>query len=471
MIMRHVPSIALAALAACLAGCTVGPDYNAPAPGVPETWSEAVPGSETPAATAWWRGFGDEQLDTLITTALDENIDVQIAVARLAEAEARTVSERSVNWPSVDASADASATGDISGDAASSTGAGLGAALAFVPDVFGGRRRQIEQVEATAAARRFDIEDVQRVTAASIAERYIELRRSRARLDLLTTSLELQQQTLDIVRQRAEAGLSADLDVQRAASDLARTRAQRGSLDIAEARSLHDLAILTGALPGTLGLEPAAETTIPDFADPVAPGVPADLLRRRADLQAAERDLAAASAAIGVATAELYPAFSIPGSITADLGSADRLVGDTVARIGAAVDVPVFDAGRRRAGVDIAEARAEQALLTYRQTLLEAVGEVEDALVSIRAVEARTAELERAVAASEQAFDQLDALYREGLASFIDILDAQRTLIDSRESLLDSQADHALAVIALHRALGAPVDPALNPGEAPDSRS
>jgi multidrug efflux system outer membrane protein len=471
MIMRHVPSIALAALAACLTGCTVGPDYNAPVPGVPDTWSETVPGSETAAATAWWRGFGDEQLDTLITTALDENIDVRIAVARLAEAEARTTAERAANWPSVDASADASATGDISGDAASSTGAGLGAALAFVPDVFGGRRRQIEQVEATAAARRFDIEDVKRVTAASIAERYIELRRSRARLDLLTTSLELQQQTLDIVRQRAEAGLSADLDVQRAASDLARTRAQRGSLDIAEARSLHDLAILTGALPGTLGLEPAAETTIPDFADPVAPGVPADLLRRRADLQAAERDLAAASAAIGVATAELYPAFSIPGSITADLGSADRLVGDVVARIGAAVDVPVFDAGRRRAGVDIAEARAEQALLTYRQTLLEAVGEVEDALVSIRAVEARTAELERAVAASEQAFDQLDALYREGLASFIDILDAQRTLIDSRESLLDSQADHALAVIALHRALGAPVDPALNPGGGPDSRS
>ncbi|WP_271186128.1 efflux transporter outer membrane subunit [Maricaulis virginensis] len=469
--MRHVPSIALAALAACLTGCTVGPDYSAPVPGVPDTWSEAIPGSETAPETAWWRGFGDEQLDTLITTALDENIDVRIAVARLAEAEARTTSERAANWPSVDASADASASGDISGDASSSTGAGLGAALAFVPDVFGGRRRQIEQVEATAAARRFDIEDVKRVTAASIAERYIELRRSRARLDLLTTSLELQQQTLDIVRQRAEAGLSADLDVQRAASDLARTRAQRGSLDIAEARSLHDLAILTGAVPGTLGLEPAAETTIPDFADPVAPGVPADLLRRRADLQAAERDLAAASAAIGVATAELYPAFSIPGSITADLGSADRLVGDTVARIGAAVDVPVFDAGRRRVGVDIAEARAEQALLAYRQTLLEAVGEVEDALVSIRAVEARTAELERAVAASEQAFDQLDALYREGLASFIDILDAQRTLIDSRESLLDSQADHALAVIALHRALGAPVDPALNPGGVPDSRS
>lgn len=343
--------------------------------------------------------------------------------------------------------------------------------MAFVPDLFGGRRRQIEQAEATAAARRFDVGDVRRLTAAAIASRYIELRRSRARLGLLDTSLELQQQTLDIVRQRAEAGLSADLDVQRAASDLARTRAQRGSLDIAEAAALHDLAVLTGRMPGTLDLPPAGETAIPQFGTGPVAGVPADLLRRRPDIRAAERELAAATAAIGVATAELYPAFSIPGSVTADLGSADRLVGDTVARVGAAVSLPVFDAGRRRAGVDVAEARAEQALLAYRRTLLEAVGEVENALVSIRAVEARTAELERAVAASEQAFDQLDALYREGLASFIDILDAQRTLIDSRETLLDSQADHALAVVDLYRALGAPVEAGFGADAASGPRS
>lgn len=452
--MRSIPLLALLAL---LPACTVGPDYSPPEPGVPPAWSESGSRTAEPAETTWWYGFQDPVLEDLIGTALQDNVDVRIAAARLAEAEALSDAQRARNLPSVDASADAEASGDVSGDAVSATGAGLGAALAFVPDVFGGRRRQIEQAEATEAARRFDIEDVRRLTAASIAQSYIQLRRSRARLDLLTTSLELQQQTLDIVRQRAEAGLSADLDVQRAASDLARTRSQRGSLDIAEAGALHDLAVLTGQMPGTLDLAPAGETVIPGFAAPLRSGVPADLLRRRADLQAAERELAAASAAIGVATAELYPAFSIPGSITADLGSADRIIGDTVARIGAAVSVPVFDNGRRRAGVVAAGARADQALLAYERTLLEAVGEVEDALVAIRAIEARTAELERAVAASEQAFDQLDALYREGLASFIDILDAQRTLIDSRESLLDSEADHALAIVDLYRALGAPV--------------
>jgi NodT family efflux transporter outer membrane factor (OMF) lipoprotein len=468
MMMRSVPLIALLAL---LPACTVGPDYRPPEPGVPPSWSAARAGTDGGRETTWWYGFRDPVLEGLIDTALQDNMDVRIATARLAEAEALTDARRAGNLPSVDASADAEARGDVSGDAVSATGAGLGAALAFVPDVFGGRRRQIEQAEASEAARRFDIEDVRRLTAASIARSYIELRRSRARLDLLTTSLELQQQTLDIVRQRAEAGLSADLDVQRAASDLARTRAQRGSLDIAEAGALHDLAVLTGQMPGTLDLAPAGETVIPGYADPIRSGVPADLLRRRADLQAAERELAAASAAIGVATAELYPAFSIPGSITADLGSADRLVGDTVARLGAAVSVPVFDNGRRRAGVDAATARADQALLAYERTLLEAVGEVEDALVAIRAIEARTAELERAVAASEQAFDQLDALYREGLASFIDILDAQRTLIASRESLLDSQADHALAIVDLHRALGAPVAAAVSQDAATGSRS
>ena len=452
MIMRCVPLLALAAL---LPACTVGPDYRAPDPGLPQAWTEPA-NAGTPSEAGWWYGFDDPALEDLIAAALADNIDVRIAAARLAEAEALSDVRRGGNWPAVDASADAEATGDLSGDAASATSAGLGAALSFVPDVFGGRRRQIEQAEATEAARRFDVADVRRLTAATIARRYVELRRSRARLDLLETSLELQQQTLDIVRQRADAGLSADLDVQRAASDLARTRAQRGNLDIAEAGALHDLAVLTGQVPGTLDM-PAGGTVIPAYDDVIASGVPADLLRRRPDLQSAERELAAASAAIGVATADLYPAFSIPGRITADLGSADRLIGDTVARIGAAVSVPVFDGGQRRATVEAAQARADQALLVYRRTLLEAVGEVEDALVSIRAIEARTAELERAVAASEQAFEQLDALYREGLASFIDILDAQRTLIGSRESLLDSQADHALAIIGLYRALGAPV--------------
>jgi multidrug efflux system outer membrane protein len=450
--MRFLP-FALAILAA---GCTVGPDYRAPDPVLPPAWSaEAAPAGE--AGAIWWRGFGDPVLEELVQRGLEENTDIGIALARLDEANALVDVQKAGLAPALDAGASGDASTVLDGDGNDNSRATASLAFGFVPDIFGGQRRRIEQAEATREARRLDVADVQRLAAASIAERYIQLRRSRARLDLLTTSLELQQQTLDIVRQRADAGLSADLDVQRAASDLARTRAQRGNLDIAEARAAHDLAILTGQVPAGTDIVPPDGTDIPVFAGGPPAGIPADLVRARPDLRAAERELAAASAAIGVATADLYPAFDIPGRLTADIGSADAIIGDVVAQIGAALSVPLLDGGRRDAGIRAAEARARQARLAYERTLLEALGEVETALVSLAAIEARTGELGRAVAASQQAFGQLDALYREGLASFIDILDAQRTLISSRESQVDSQADYALAVIDLYRALGAPV--------------
>lgn len=451
--MRLVPF----ALVLTAASCAVGPDYRAPDPVLPPAWSSGTdPAGET--GTVWWRGFADPVLEGLVERGLAENTDIGIAMARLEEADALVGVQRSGLAPTLDGSASGDASTVLSGDGDNESGASAGLAFGFVPDIFGGQRRRIEQAEATRQARALDVADVQRLTAASIAERYIQLRRSRARLDLLATSLELQQQTLDIVRQRAEAGLSADLDVQRAASDLARTRAQRGNLDIAEAGAAHDLAILTGQLPVGMGIVPAGGTDVPVFAGGPPAGIPADLVRQRPDLRAAERELAAASAAIGVATADLYPALDIPGRLTADIGSADDIFGDVVAQIGAALSVPLFDGGGREANLRAAEARARQAALAYRQTLLEALGEVETALVSLQAIQARTEELGRAVDASQQAFDQLDALYREGLASFIDILDAQRTLISSRESQVDSQADYALAVVDLYRALGAPVE-------------
>jgi len=455
MSMRSVPFV----LTLLLAGCTVGPDYSPPDLPVPEAYSVATGADVVPSGgPVWWRGFDDPVLEGLIERGLAGNLDLAIARARLEEAEALTGVQRAGLGPTVDLGADADASTVLSGDGDDTSGATLTAGFGIVPDLFGGQRRRIEQAEATRAARALQIADVRRLTAASIAERYIELRRTRARLELLETSLELQQQTLDIVRQRAEAGLSADLDVQRAASDLARTRAQRGNLDIARARAEHDLAILTGQAPSGAGIVPDGDTGIPVFAGGPPAGVPADLVRQRPDLQAAERELAAANAAVGVATADLYPSLELPGRITADLGSADQLVGDVTARLAAAVSMPVYDGGRRQATIAAAEARARQASLAYRQTLLDALGEVETALVTISAVDARTRELDRAVEASQQAFDQLDALYREGLASFIDILDAQRTLISSRESQVDSQADFALSLVSLYAALGAPVD-------------
>ncbi|WP_138511033.1 efflux transporter outer membrane subunit [Maricaulis alexandrii] len=445
-----------------LGACVVGPDHVAPDPVLPAAYS--APASPLPVSGGlWWQGFEDAALDGLIGEALSGNIDLAVARERLVEANALVEAEAAGLRPSVGAELDASGTSVISGSGNAGTGASAGLVFGFVPDLFGGQRRRIERAEAQRDAVAFDETDIRRTTVATIAERYIDWQRSRARLELLDTSLALQQQTLDIVERRAEAGLSADLDVQRAAADLATTRAQKGNLDIALASARHDLAILTGQAPTGFAALDDVPVLLPDFRGGPASGVPADLVRQRADLRAAERDLAAASAGIGVAEADLYPALSIPGRLTGDIGAADRIVDDVVDQLGIALSLSLTDGGERRANVRAAEARARQAALVYQGVLLDALGEVETALVTIDAIEAQSIELQTAVTASEQAFDQLNALYREGLASFIDILDAQRTLISSRQSQLESRANHAKAIIGLYRALGAPVTPAPDP--------
>ncbi|MFP3942272.1 MAG: efflux transporter outer membrane subunit [Alphaproteobacteria bacterium] len=437
-----------------LAACTVGPDYAPPETAVPDAYrTEYAPKPEDSAL--WWRGFEDETLNGLVEQALEENLEIGIAVARLAEAQALSGAERSDLFPSLDGAVEGSARRDTSGNV-DTEGAALGL-FSFAPDLFGGQRRRLERARALAKAAGYTLEDVRRLSAAEVAERYVALRRAQARLDLLTTSLDLQRQTLEIVRERYGAGLAADLDVQRAAADLARTQSQRGTLATAKARAENALAVLLGRAPADSIAPPAdEESPIPVYAGGPPAGVPADLVRQRPDILAAEAELAAATAEVGVETADLYPSLRLPGQVTASLGGAEAMAGQVTALLGATLDIPLFDAGRRRAEVDAAEHRVQAALLNYRQTLLDGLGEVENALAAIQGFEERRAELQRAVEASEQAFNQLNALYREGLASFIDILDAQRTLIGSREAYVEAQADLASAIIGLYRALGAP---------------
>jgi multidrug efflux system outer membrane protein len=292
---------------------------------------------------------------------------------------------------------------------------------------------------------------------ASVVEQYIEHRRTHAQLKLLDRALALQQKTLAIVEARFTAGLAAQLDVQRATADAARTAAQRGLLEIARTQARVTLAVLLGTHAGDLELTPSPE----EEADPpiytAGPGLelPAAVVRNRPDLRAAEARLLAAVSGIGVEVADLYPTLRLPGRITANAGSAAALTGRIFGVLGTVIDLPFLDAGRRRAEVAAARARADAALALYRRTLLTALNEVENALVAIRAAEDRRRELAGAVTAIEQAYEQLAALNREGLATFIDILDAQRVLILSREAYVDSEAGVARAVVALHRATGA----------------
>jgi NodT family efflux transporter outer membrane factor (OMF) lipoprotein len=440
-----------------LAGCAAGPQFSAPEPSAPERYSRALDGeADGFDGPAWWSGFDAPGLEALINQALEGNLDVRQGAERLAAAQALAGAARSDFFPTIDGGVryDARSTG------ADTASASLG--LAQVIDVNGRLRRAEDQARARLLATQFELEDLRRLTAASVASLYVDARRAGARLALLDASLELQQRTLDIVEQRAEAGLSADLDVRRATADLARTRAQRGALTLQLERARNVLAVLVGEVPGgELDALALADRAAGDsdalglsYDGAIPLGAPADLLRRRPDLRAAEAQLVAATAAIGVEQADLYPSLRLPGSITADLTDGP---GEAVAAsLAAVLDVPVFDMGRRRAEVTAARARAAEAALAYEQAVLNALEEVETGLVAIESVEDRLADLEIAVRESERAFDQLNALYREGLASFIDVLDAQRTLIGSREALVDSQADLAAAIIDLNLALAAP---------------
>lgn len=435
-----------------LTSCAVGPDYKAPDLDLPESYRTAFKPDESLEAP-WWTGFEDEILNDLVDRALANNLDIGVAVLRVAEARADVRSQWSDLFPTIDGAAsgtlqDNTATGTrTTGDA--------GAVMSFTADIFGAQRRRLEQARAAAEAAGFSLEDARRLTVASVVDRYVNLRRTEVRLDLLETSLDLQRQTLDIVRQRLSAGLASDLDVQRATADLARTRAQRGTLAAAKRQSENALAVLLGEAPRDGLIASPDEPTVPKLVAGPPVSVPATLLRQRPDVLAAEQDLVAATAAVGVEVSDLYPALRLPGQVTANFEDGG---GSTVtSALTAALDIPLFDLGRRRAEVRAARQRMEAARLTYKQTVLISVNEVEEALAAIEGLAERRDELLKAIEASELAYSQLNALYKEGLASFIDILDAQRTLIDSREAYVEAEADLSDRIIDLYSALGAPV--------------
>ncbi|MEE4208148.1 MAG: efflux transporter outer membrane subunit [Parvularcula sp.] len=446
MLMR----IVLFAAFVGMAGCAVGPDHPDTDFALPDSYATSFDASEASAADeGWWRGFEDPTLNRLVETALVQNLTVEAAAARLEQAEALLRAERSDLFPRIDGTVDARAA-DPGGETAEAGFVGV-----FTPDLFGRLRRELEAARYTTAAADAQLADARRLTAAAISASFINLRRTEARIALLEESLGLQQQTLRIVRLRAQAGLAADLDVQRTAADLARTRAQSGPLLASRAAADYTIALLTGDVPGFTTIAGMEEPTVPHYAGGPAVGIPAQLLRRRPDIRAAEAQLLAASARIGVEAADLYPRLDLSGFVTSDLKEGS-FGADPISVLVGSLALPLLDGGRRRAEVRAAQAATEAALANYRFTLLDAVRDTETALIGIDAAQARRADLAEAVAASEQAFNQLQALYKEGLATLIDVLDAQRQLIAGRESFVESEADLAQAYVNLYAAIGAP---------------
>lgn len=325
--LRHrIISGALPAFAV-VAGCAVGPDYRAPELRVPARYSESVVhASPGPSLAEWWRMFHDAPLERLVARAIGANLDLRIAEARVREARALRGVARSALWPTVDgAAAYSRARQSQNGLLGGAARRGLvpletdlyEAALdaSWEIDIFGGTRRAVETAEAEIGAADEARRDVLVTLLGELGSTYIELRGLQQELAVTAANIEGQEQTLALTRDRVRAGLATELDVTRAQAQVATTRAEVPSLTSASKRAVHRLSVLVAVSPGELSGRWLKTRPIPVVPPEVPVGVPSDLLRRRPDIRGAERELAAATARIGVATADLYPRFSLTGTV------------------------------------------------------------------------------------------------------------------------------------------------------------
>ncbi|HKI50605.1 MAG TPA: efflux transporter outer membrane subunit [Geothermobacteraceae bacterium] len=437
----------------------VGPDYHSPEYRAGEKWhSEEAEGlsgrSIDPAELArWWDGFNDPVLAELINRAVAGNLDLQQAAARLHEARARLGVSRADKFPDLNASGSASRrrSGGWSRDLFA---AGFDAGWEL--DIFGGVRRSVEAAGNDLEAGREDLRDVLVSLLAEVAVNYIEARTFQARLVTVADNIASQENSSQLTTWRNQAGLSDELAVQQARYNLASTRAQLPVLRTGLKASLNRLAVLTGREPGQINelLEGAAP--IPTVPVSVAVGVPAEALRQRPDLRRAERQLAAATARIGVAAADLYPRFRLSGSIGVEtVDSADILADSSrTSGFGPSFSWALFDGGRIRRNIEVRSAQQEQELLQYRSTLLAALEEVENALTAYVEEQRRQKNLIAAAQAARAAADLAMDKYQTGLQDFNTVLDAQRSQLSFEDQLTQSRGAVGIDLIRLYKAMG-----------------
>jgi len=457
-------------LTAALGGCTVGPDYRPPPVAAPEAW-HADPVSE-PAdlgPSAWWESLGDEQLTRYVRASFSANHEVAMARARLVQARAARRVATAGLWPQLSGGAVARrAALSESGGSAGSELAEIGVAdsvaelfqagfdAAWELDLFGRTRRQGEAAAARAEAAEAQLADVARSIAAEVALAYVELRGAQRRLAVVEDNVRVAQETLAVVTDLHGSGLVPELDLHRARLQLGETRAGLPPLRAAATTAAYRLSVLLGRSPGALYEEVEEPGPIPTPTDAVPAGLPSELVRRRPDLRAAERELHAATAEVGAAVATLYPTFSLTGAAGAE---SDR-VGDLAASqssiwsVGAGAAWPVFRGGALRGNVEVSRARLEEAGHRYRQAVLGAWLEVESALARHAQAELERQHLTEATEAARLAFARAEVQYAAGLTDFLDLLDAERSLVRLEDRLAVAQTEVVVRIIALYKALG-----------------
>jgi multidrug efflux system outer membrane protein len=483
MTMRTMRSIALASLGCMLAGCAVGPNFVKPKPNVPPQWSATAMGNAAegaahaitgPAQTAaWWSRFGDPTLTTLVQQSAGQNLDVRQAVLRIQEAQAQAAVVAGGLWPSLSANASWSrqrvSTNTPNGFIFGAHFPGLPATLtnpfdlyqlglgaSWTLDLFGTARRAVEAANAQMQAAVEGEHAAVLSMVSDVAATYIDLRGAQARRAILERSLATQRDLLRLTRDRRNAGLTSDLDVENATAEVGTTQAQVPLADREITVDINTLSQLMAKPPETLRGELDAARPVPPVPPSVPIGLPSDLARRRPDIRQAEANLHAATAEIGVAVSNYFPQLTLTAEGGYQAQGLSQLIqtASRFATLGPTIELPIFEGGRLRATVQLRRLQAKEAAVIYAQTVLTALNQVEDALAAYGSDQARRAALETAVTASRNARMLARQRYESGVASFIDVLDAERTEEQNALALADATTAVSADLVQLYRALG-----------------
>lgn len=453
-----------------MAGCTVGPDYEPPVMDSPTAFHAPTAAVEQGVPTAlgeWWRVFDDAELDRLIQRVRSNNLDLRAARARVREARGMRGVTKAGYFPQLDAGASYSRSrlseNTLFGGAISEFGQPLeydlyhGAFdMSWELDIFGGRRRANEAAQAVVEATHNAGYDVLISILAETGVNYFEIRSAQRRLAVARDSLEIREDMLDLMRDRFTAGIVGEREVTRQQAAVGEAQARIAPLEEQAQRALHRLSVLVGQAPNPLHNQLTPPGEWPDLAPGVPVGLPSDLLRQRPDLRRAERELAAATARIGAATANLYPRFFLTGA--AGLQSIDA--GDFFAggsrywSLGPSLRWPVFTAGRIRQEIHVQNARQEQAAIRYEQAFLTALEEAENALVAFGKEQDHYRALKEVESARRRSLELARQLYDAGLAARLDVLEAELSRRAAELNRLESEAVLRQDLVRLYKALG-----------------
>jgi multidrug efflux system outer membrane protein len=446
-----------------ITGCAVGPDYHAPQTKVPAAWTGvtntadntvSIATTNTAQLAQWWQSFQDPMLTSLVQEALRTNLDVQLAEASLRQARASRGIIAGGLWPGLTATAGYSRVGAGAGPSQNSFQTGLDALWEL--DIFGGTRRNVESADAGIQAAKENIRDVQVTLVAEVALNYIQLRSYQEQIAIAQDNLKAQEHTASLTRQRVSAGFASALDTANAQAQVATTASVIPVLETSLRQNIYALSVLLARPPADLVDELSKPGPVPLTPPEIPIGLPSNLLRRRPDVRATEAQLHAATAQIGVATADFFPKFSLTGSLNyqSDLLRTLFSSSSRAWSVGPQVIWPIFQGGSIAANVRLQKALRDQAYITYQKTVLTALQDVENALVAFAYEWDHRKALSEADTQNRRALDLSMRLYTQGTADFLSVLVAERSLYSSQSALAQSKQAISTDLVALYKALG-----------------